>query len=260
MMSKLPLLFAVLLVTVPSRAEEAPVSPPVPPAPSEPAAPTVTMGKPRMAKGGALPKGTEYALSRAEPALEACYRDAIDAGREGAARIELRLELVAPGRVASAAINTSTDASAKLRGCVRDAFATVAGGGVGPQPVEVLLSIGFDRDVPDDFALSDSSCASECDGEMSEELKNEIRGRAMRAAHCFKRPASPGETATLKAGSLQVSVRIAGDGSVCGVTTGADAFSRPSLTSCVIETMSDAFYNAPSGCVDVSLPLVFKGN
>jgi hypothetical protein len=240
---------AVLLVSPPAAADE-----------PAPATPTVNMGKPRMAKGGALPKGTEYALSTVQPALEACYRDAIDAGHEGSAKIEMRLELVAPGHVATASINTSTDASSKLRGCVRDAFASVAAGGVGPAPAEVLLSIGFDRDVPDDLALADSSCASECEGDMSDELKNEIRGRAMRAAHCFKRPATPGENANLKAGSLQVSVRIAPDGSVCGVTTGADAFNRPSLTSCVIETMSDSFYNAPTGCVDVSLPLVFKGN
>jgi hypothetical protein len=223
-------------------------------------APTVAMGKPRMAKGGPLPKGTEYALGQMQPLLEACYRDAIDARHEGAASIELRLEIVAPGKVATAAINSSVDASAKLRSCVRDSFAGVAGGGVGPAPAEVLMSIGFNRDVPDDLSLSDSSCSNECDGDITDELRNEIRGRAMRAAHCFKRPASPGENATLKAGSLQVSVRIAPDGSVCGVATGADAFNRPSLTSCVIETMSDSFYNAPSGCVDVSLPLVFKGN
>ena len=218
------------------------------------------MGKPRMAKGGALPKGTEWALATAQPALDACYRDAIDAGHEGIAKIELRLELVGPGRVASAAINTSTDASAKLRGCVRDAFAPLAAGAVGPAPAEVLLSIAFDRDVPDDLALADSSCANECDGDVSDELRNEIRGRAMRAAHCFKRPAAAGENATLKPGAIHVSVRIAGDGSVCGVATGSDAFSRPSLTSCVIDAMSDAFYNAPSGCVDISIPLVFKGN
>lgn len=252
MMSKLPLLVAVVLFSAPAIADE--------PAPATPTVATVTLGKPRMAKGGALPKGTEYALSQVQPAIEACYRDAIDAGHEGAPKIEMRFELVAPGRVATASINTSTDASSKLRGCVRDAFANVAAGGVGPAPVEVLMSIAFDRDVPDDLALADSSCASECEGDMTDELRNEIRGRAMRAAHCFKRPAAPGESATLKAGSLQVSVRIASDGSVCGVTTGADAFNRPSLTSCVIDTMSDAFFNAPTGCVDVSLPLVFKGN
>lgn len=242
------LLLGIVLFGAPAAADE------------PPPAPVVSMGKPRMAKGGALPKGTESALAQVQPALETCYHEAIDAGHDGSASIEMRLEVVAPGRVATAMINSSVDASAKLRGCVRDAFAGVAGGGVGPAPAEILVSIGFHRDVPDDLALSDSSCASECDGDITDELRNEIRGRAMRAAHCFKRPAAPGEGATLKPGSLQVSVRIAADGSVCGVATGADAFNRPSLTSCVIETMSDGFYNAPSGCVDVSLPLVFKGN
>ena len=225
-----------------------------------PPAPRVSMGKPRMVKGGALPKGTESALAAIGPAIENCYREAVDAGHEGSPTIELRLELVGPGRVASSAINTSTDASAKLRGCVRDAFAGVTAGGVGPQPVEVLLSIAFDREIPDDLALSPSACTSECEGDLSDELRAEIRGRAMRAAVCFKRPAAPGEAPTLKGGTMQVSVRIAEDGSVCGVATGSDAFNRPSLTSCLTETMSETFYNTPTGCVDVNIPLSFKGN
>jgi hypothetical protein len=226
----------------------------------DPPAPHVSLGKPRMVKGGALPKGTESALAAVTSAIESCYRDAIDAGHEGSPRIEVRLELIGPGRVAAAAINTSTDASAKLRGCVRDAFAGVAAGGVGPAPAEVLLSIAFDREVPDDLALSPSSCSSECDGDLSDELRTEIRGRAMRAAVCFKRAAAPGEPTLLKGGTMQVSVRIAEDGSVCGVATGNDAFNRPSLTSCLVETMSETFYNEPTGCVDVTIPLSFKGN
>jgi hypothetical protein len=222
--------------------------------------PHVTLGKPRMVKGGALPKGTETALAAVQPAIEACYRESIAAGHEGAPRIEVRLELIGPGKVASAAINMSTDASAKLRGCVRDAFAGVAAGGVGPAPVEVLLSIAFDREIPDDLALSPSSCSSECDGDISDELRAELRGRAMRAAVCFKRGAAPGESPLLKGGTIQLSVRIADDGTVCGVASGNDAFNRPSLTTCLVETMSETFYNAPSGCVDVSVPLTFKGN
>jgi hypothetical protein len=223
--------------------------------------PTVSLGKPRMVRGGALPKGTEAALALAQASIESCYRDAIAAGHEGSPRLEVRLELVAPGEVASAEINASTEASAKLRGCVRDAYADLPGAGaVGPAPVEVLVALAFDRPLPDDLVLSASSCASECDGDLSDELKNELRGRAMRTAHCFKRPASPGESATLKAGSVHVSVRIAGDGSVCGVTTGNDVFARPSLTSCIVETMSETFANAPAGCVDVTVPLVFKGS
>ncbi|MBI2390625.1 MAG: hypothetical protein HYV09_13630 [Deltaproteobacteria bacterium] len=240
--------------------EETPAAAPAP-LPDPAPAPGATLGKPRTVKGGALPKGTESALAAVQPAIDACYRAAIDAGHEGAPAIEVRLELVAPGRVASATVNTSTDASARLRGCVRDAYAAVdAAGGVGPAPVEVLVSIAFDRQVPDDLVLSDSSCMNECDGELSDELKNELRGRAMRASHCFKKGAAPGEPATLKAGTMQVSVRIASDGSVCGVTTGNDAFGRPSLTSCLVETMSETFANAPAGCVDVTVPLVFKGS
>lgn len=245
----------------PGKGESPAVSKDVAPAPEPPPAPSATLGTPRTVKGGALPKGTESALVAVQPAIDACYRAAIDAGQEGAPSIEVRLELVAPGRVASASINASTDASARLRGCVRDAFAAVsAAGAVGPAPVEVLLSIAFDRSVPDDLVLSDSSCMNECDGELSDELRNELRGRAMRASHCFKKGAAPGEPATLKAGTMQVSVRIASDGSVCGVTTGNDAFGRPSLTSCLVETMSETFANAPAGCVDVTVPLVFKGS
>jgi hypothetical protein len=222
--------------------------------------PRVSMGKPRMVKGGALPKGTETALSAVQPAIEACYREAIAAGHEGSPRIEVRLELIGPGKVASAAINMSTDASAKLRGCVRDAFAGVPAGGVGPVPVEVLVSIAFDREVPDDLALSPSSCASECEGDVSDELRGELRARALRAAVCFKRGPGPGEPAVLKGGTIQLSVRIADDGTVCGVASGNDAFNRPSLTTCLVETLGETYYHAPTGCVDVTVPLTFKGN
>ena len=112
-------LTAPALADAPSPADAAVVAPA--PAP----APAVSMGKPRTVKGGALPKGTETALMAVTPAIETCYRDAIEAGHEGSPKIELRMELVGPGRVASAAINMSTDASAKLRGCVRDARGVV---------------------------------------------------------------------------------------------------------------------------------------
>ncbi|MGZ3478175.1 MAG: hypothetical protein ACXVCJ_27000, partial [Polyangiales bacterium] len=124
----------------------------------------------------------------------------------------------------------------------------------------VLVSIAFDREVPADFARAGSACAITCDGELDDELKKEIRARAMRAGQCFKRNAAPGEPATIKGGTMQVSLRIAADGSVCGVGIGNDGFSRPSLTSCIESAMEDTFTSGPgAGCVDVAVPIVFKG-
>jgi hypothetical protein len=56
-----------------------------------------------------------------------------------------------------------------------------------------------------------------------------------------------------------VYLRLAADGSVCGVSVSNDRFKRPSLTSCIVERMSAPFATKHSGCVDVSIPLVFKG-
>ena len=86
-----------------------------------------------------------------------------------------------------------------------------------------------------------------------------VRERAMRAGFCFKRGAAGGEAPTLKAGQLNVHLRIAGDGSVCGVSVSNDQFARPSLTSCIVETMSGTLSAKPLGVVDVSIPMVFKG-
>jgi hypothetical protein len=255
---------AVVLFAAPAFAGEEP--PPAPEAqvesvaPVAPVPPTVTMGKPRMVHGGAIPKGSDVALALVEPAIKSCYDAAIASGTDGEGSLELRLELIGPGTVASATVTSSAEVSLKLRGCVRDGFAGVAGGAVGPAPAEVLLSIGFDREVPSDFVRAGSACAITCDGELDDELKKEIRARAMRAGQCFKRSAAPGEPATIKGGALQVSLRIAQDGSVCGVGVGNDGFSRPSLTSCVVEAMSDTFVSGPgAGCVDVAVPIVFKG-
>ena len=251
-------------------ADDAPL-PPLPPAAS-PQEPETTpppafaetlvyktsIGNPKAVRGP-IGKGVAWALKSVGPALDSCYREAIASGGEGEGTMELRLELVGPGRVASATVNSSENLSSTLRGCVRDAFAGVPAGGVGPEPSEILLSIAFDRDVPEDAVRPASACPEWCEGEMTDDVKAAIRERAIRASFCFKRAAAPGEVATLKSGELQVNVRIAEDGSVCGVSVNNDAFARPSLTSCIVESMSGSLSAKPMGCVDASIPLVFKG-
>ena len=223
------------------------------------AKPTVSLGKPRLAKGGALPKGTETALRAALPKLDDCYRAAIEAGHEGEPRLELRLELVGPGTVAAADLTSSIEASATLRACVRDAFAGVPAGAVGPEPIEVLLGVEMRRTTPDDLVLSDSSCSATCDGDLDESVVRAVRARAQAAAFCFKKAAAPGESATLKAGQLSVSMRIAPDGSVCGVGIGGDTFGRPSLVSCVMRELEKPLADGPASCAEAVFPLVYKG-
>ncbi len=223
------------------------------------AKPTVTLGKPRLSKGGALPKGTETALRSALPKLEDCYRTAIADGHEGEPRLELRLELVGPGTVAAAALTNSVEASQTLRACVRDAFAGVQAGAVGPEPVEVLLGVEMRRTTPDDLVLSESACSATCDGELDETVVRAVRARAQAAAFCFKKAAAPGEAATLKAGQLSVSMRIAPDGSVCGIGIGGDNFGRPSLVSCVMRELEKPLADGPSRCAEAVFPLVYKG-
>jgi len=261
-----------LFVVTTAAADDAPLPPlpPTPPAsapepeaapkPATPAPPIfkTSIGNPKAIRG-AMGKGVGSALKSIGPAIDGCYKEAIASEGEGEGTMELRLEIVGPGRVASATVTTSENLSSTLRGCVRDAFAGAPAGAIGPEPTEVVLSIAFDRDVPEDAVRPVSACPDSCEGEMTDDLRAAIRERAVRASFCFKRSAAAGEPTTLKPGELHVDLRVAGDGSVCGVSTNNDTFGRPSLTSCVVEAMSGTLSAKPIGCVDVSIPIVFKG-
>ena len=98
------------------------------------------------------------------------------------------------------------------------------------------------------------------EGELPDALRGALADRAVRAGYCFKRPAAPGEPPTLKKGTMEVHLRLAADGSVCGVSAVGDDFERPSLTSCVLETMSQPYDDKPIGAIDVVVPLAFKGS
>lgn len=272
-MARLPFLLltslTIVAVAAPAVADPAPPAPEGPPtagpgdaakeAAKDEAPPTVTLGKARMAKGGALPKGTDAALRAITPKITACYEEAILLGHEGEPRLDLRLELVGPGVVAAADVTSSVEASSALRGCVRDAFAGAPAGGVGPDPVEVLLGIEMQRTVPDDLVLSPSACKATCDGELDEATVRAVRARAQAAAFCFKKAAAAGEPAQLKGGQATVTLRIAEDGSVCGVGIGGDPWGRPSLTSCIMRELEKPLAAGPTGCAEASFPLVYKG-
>ena len=274
---------ATLAFAGPAVADEAPVEPPqgvappqvevpkpvvAPPSvvvPATPIAPPqVVVGNPQALHASGVPKSVANGIRAVKPALESCYAEAIAVEGDTEGAIELRLEIDAPGRVVSATISASRELSSRLRGCVRDAFAGVSTGSVGPAPLEVLVPLVFSRDVPEDAVRAVSACPGssqdpDAQGQMTDELRAEMRDRAVRASFCFKRGAAPGEPAALKGGSMELSMRIATDGSVCGVTAIGDAFARPSLTSCVLEIMSGPFKEHPIGVVDVMIPLVFKG-
>ncbi len=235
----------------------------VDPAPLTP--PQVVVGIPQALHASNVPKSVANGIRAVKPALEGCYAEAIKVEGDTEGSIDLRLEIDAPGRVVSATISSSRELSSRMRGCVRDAFAGVATGSVGPAPLEVLVPLYFTRGLPDDAMRAASACPAstpdpETQGQMTDELRAALKDRATRASFCFKRPAAPGEAPILKGGSMELSMRIANDGSVCGVTTIGDGFNRPSLTSCILETMSGAFKERPIGVVDVTIPLVFKGS
>ena len=235
----------------------------VDPAPAAP--PQVVVGIPQMLHAGNVPKSVANGIRAVKPALESCYTESIKVEGDTEGSIDLRLEIDAPGRVVSATVSASRELSARLRGCVRDAFAGVATGSVGPAPLEVLVPLVFSREVPEDATRAASACPANADdpdaqGQLTDELRAALKDRAVRASFCFKRGPAPGEGSTLKAGAMELSLRIAPDGSVCGVSTIGDGFSRPSLTSCVLETMSGTFTEHPIGVVDVTIPLVFKGS
>ena len=229
------------------------------------APPQVVVGIPPTLHAGSVPKSVANGIRAVKPALESCYTEAIKVEGDTEGSIDLRLEIDAPGRVVSATVGASRELSSRLRGCVRDAFAGVSTGSVGPAPLEILVPLVFTRDLPDDAVRPASACPASADdpeaqGQLTDELRAALKDRAVRASFCFKRGPAPGESPILKGGSMELSMRIAPDGSVCGVSTIGDGFSRPSLTSCVLETMSGSFAEHPVGVVDVTIPLVFKGS
>jgi hypothetical protein len=252
----LPMVAAVAL-TQPAIADDVSADP-------APAPPQVVVGNPQALHASGVPKSVANGIRAVKPALESCYVEAIKVEGDTEGSIDLRLEIDAPGRVVSATVSASRELSSRLRGCVRDAFAGVSTGSVGPAPLEVLVPLVFSREIPDDATRAASACPAssedpDAQGQLTDELRAALKDRAVRASFCFKRGPAPGEAAALKGGSMELSMRIATDGSVCGVSVIGDAFARPSLTSCVLETMSGAFAEHPVGVVDITIPLVFKG-
>lgn len=224
-----------------------------------PPAHVVSIGYARLIRGAALPTGIDSVTPALQGAMEKCYEKAIATSDDGDATVDVRLEIVGPGHVAAATIAGSRGASEALRECVRDAFEAAKLGASGPAPVVAVINLRFDRDVPSTHVRPVSACGEACEGEISEELRDEVRGHALAAAKCFRRPASPGEPVTLPGGSLEVLARIAGDGTVCGASTAGDTFGRPSLTTCLIDALSVPYKTKPGACVDVQIPLKFKG-
>jgi len=218
------------------------------------------MGTPRAVGSTVLPSSAANQLLRLQPAIESCWEDERTLGDARDASLDVRLEIVGPGKVASATITSSTEASKNLRGCVRDAFAGYFPGSVGPAPVEASVHIELAVDASESGTRPTSACSATCDGELDDEALAAIRLRAQETSVCFKRPAAAGEPPVLKAGAVDVLMRIAPDGSVCGVSLAGDAFDRPSLGSCVRETFARGYAFTPTGCVDVRVPLRFKGN
>jgi hypothetical protein len=207
-----------------------------------------------------LPSGIVDQLTRLQGDLERCFDAAIKATDDGESSVDMRLEYVGPGVVNAATVSASRGASAGLRTCVLTVFEGKRLGAAGPAPVVVDVSVAFDRTLPETHVRPVSACGDTCEGEISYDLRDEVQAHANAAAKCFRKKASPGEPATMEAGRIEVFVRIAGDGSVCGAATAGDSFGRPSLSTCLIDAMSFAYKTKPGACVDMQVPLTFKGN
>jgi hypothetical protein len=208
----------------------------------------------------ALPAAAAAQLTKVQPALDTCWSHERAKGDVLEAMVEIRMEIVGPGRVAAASVSASREASATLRGCVRDAFAGFFTGSIGPAPVEAVVRIDFEGEVGDAAVRAPSACAASCDGELEDDGLLAVRSLAQQAAHCFRRPAAAGEAPTLGAGAVDVELRLAEDGSTCGVALVANSFGRPSLDSCLRETFGRGIApEHPRGCVNVRVPMRFSG-
>jgi hypothetical protein len=99
-------------------------------------------------------------------------------------------------------------------------------------------------------------CSHECTGAGSPDLVPAIRERASEARLCYDRALR--ENPRL-AGKVQLRIRIAPAGAVCGVKIEKDTLGSPWMARCLEELFKIPFRAAPAdGCVETVVPLAFE--
>jgi outer membrane biosynthesis protein TonB len=98
-------------------------------------------------------------------------------------------------------------------------------------------------------------CESCGRGVTTSALNAAVSGRAGMARGCYNRTLRAGAAE----GSLQVSVSVGNDGSVCGASVTSDSVGDPALSSCVLAKFRAGSYPRPKqGCVVLQVPISFK--
>lgn len=96
-----------------------------------------------------------------------------------------------------------------------------------------------------------------CKGAAGSDLESALQFRAKQAHRCYDNALASDNTLQ---GKVTISVKIGGNGGVCGVNVVSNELSNASVAQCVANSFRSASgFPAPKGgCVEVNLPINFK--
>jgi hypothetical protein len=104
-------------------------------------------------------------------------------------------------------------------------------------------------------ARSGGGCSATCNGEVGNQLKVYVAGRAAQGRKCYERALL--QNAALK-GHMKVQLRVGAQGQLCSSSIVGDELNDPGLSMCIQQLFRNSVFPAPqAGCVDVAVPLSF---
>jgi len=104
-------------------------------------------------------------------------------------------------------------------------------------------------------AKGGGGCTGECKGEVTNQLRTYLAGRAAQGRKCYERALL--QNAALK-GRMKLQVRLNPSGQLCSASMAADELHDPGLSACIMQMFRSSVFPAPSGgCVDVAVPMSF---
>lgn len=100
----------------------------------------------------------------------------------------------------------------------------------------------------------DPCAVKSCSGETTPELESALAVRVKQAHRCYDSALQ--NDSTLQ-GRIQISVRIASNGNVCGTRIVSNDPSMGIVANCVVAKMAGHFPSPKTGCVDAQIPIAF---
>jgi hypothetical protein len=125
-----------------------------------------------------------------------------------------------------------------------------------PPPEEEPSAIASVATVPSaKLARTNGGCSGECKGEVSNELRTYLSGRASQGRKCYERALL--QNASLK-GHMKIQIRLNPQAQLCSASIAADDLQDSGLSQCILQLFRNSVYPSPKGgCVDLAVPLSF---